>query len=45
MSRWGRNRPGVSERLQKIDRFEWFDIQTGLELTELREIIKRNNQS
>lgn len=40
-SMWGR-RPEIFERLQKVAKFEWWDCSEGLELTELRKILRRN---
>lgn len=40
-SMWGR-RPELVEHLQKVSKFEWWDCSEGLELTELRKILKRS---
>jgi len=42
---WGRDRPELAERLQRVGKFEWLDAREGLELTELREILKRSEAS
>jgi len=34
ISRWGRDREGLQERLAKVQRHYWVDISTGLEFTE-----------
>ena len=41
ISRWGRDREGVPERLAKVGPHEWVDISTGLEFTEFMTLLRR----
>lgn len=40
MTRWSRDVPGIPERLEKVGAFEWIDISTGLELTDLAGLLR-----
>ena len=48
ISRWGKKRAGVPEKLKEIgeegEDYEWIDISTGLEMIEIKDILDKRKK-